>query len=391
MAIERLRPEQVRKLASGKGAAGRYGDGGGLFALVKKDGRATWILRYQRGGVRRDMGLGRLYDVPLSSARELARECRRKLAFGLDPLAERDAERRRAALTRATNVTFENAAEQFLKHREAAGEATKTNKLWRATLRQHAYPVLGNLRVAEIDRSHVLKVIEPLWHTKPETASRVRQRIEAVLDAAAARGQRSTENPARWAALKPVLGVRRKAVVHHAALRWQAVPDFMKALAEQDGLGARALEFTILTAVRTNETLGATWAEISGDVWEIPGARMKAKRPHRVPLSSQACALLDRLHNIRRPPFVFFGAKDGKSLSNMAMLTVLRRMKRTDITPHGFRSAFRDWCSDNGHDRELAEQALAHTRQGVEAAYARSDIFQRRVALMQAWADFCRG
>jgi integrase len=385
MPIETLKPAQVRKLITDGGPPGRYGDGGNLFLFVKPGGGASWVLRWKYHGRRRDMGLGRARDLPLADARALAAEARRQIQLGNDPIELR----RQATERRRQRLTFGEVAEQVVQQRASNGDSTKTLEGWRQQL-AYALPTIGARPVDSVTRADVLRVLEPIWSTKHETAKRVRWRIEAVLDAAAARELRSTENPARWPVLKPILGASRKRTQHHAALDWREVPAFMAKLREQDRLAARALEFAVLTAARTGEVLGATWDEIDGDTWNVAPGRMKMKRPHRVPLAVEATALLARLHNIRRPPLVFFGHRDGKPLSDMAMLRVLWALG-LKVTVHGFRSAFRDWCGDNGHDRELAEQALAHTRQGVEAAYARSDLFQRRREVMAAWARFCCG
>jgi integrase len=391
MAIELLKAGFVRTIATTGKPCGKHEDGGGLRLVVRGKGSASWVLRYERDGRRREMGLGALTSVPLAAARAIAAEHRLSLARGIDPLEIREQAARKRAAERAAAVTFRDAVEQFLAHRDKTSPNVRLNGYWRRTLETYALPVLGPMAVVDIERQHVLKVIEPLWTVKLETAQRVRMRIEAVLAAAAARGQRSHDNPAKWDALKPVLGTRKRNVRNHAALDWRALPQFLKALADDSSLAARALEFTILTACRSGEVLNARWDEIDGDLWSIPAARTKTRRPHKVPLSPEARSLLDRLHNIRRPPFIFFGQRNGRPLSGMAMLMLLRRLKRTDITVHGFRSTFRSWCADHGHDRELAEAALAHVAEGVEPIYQRSDMIERRRKLMSAWAAFCHG
>ncbi len=394
MALAKLKTLFVNRAAGGSVPAGTYGDGGGLWLLVQEGGSASWLYRFTLDGRRRVMGLGSLAAVGLADARALAAGHRATVAQGGDPLTSRREARQAAAIERARTVTFKAAAETFIASRGAAGNG-KHNAQWSATLERYAFPVIGEMPVADIGRPDVLAVVEPIWLTKHETARRVRQRIEAVLDAAHARGQREAENPARWLALKPVLGNRRPAVEHHAALPWREVPAFLKRLKGQDGLGARALELAIYTACRSGEVLGARWDEIDGATWTVPAERMKGRearrRAHRVPLSKPAVALLQELQSIARPPFVFHGLRDGRPLSGMAMLMTLRRMQRTDITAHGFRSTFRDWCADHGKPRELAEAALAHVVEGVEGAYLRSDMFEARRALMTEWGAFCDG
>ena len=392
MVLAKLKTVLVTRAANGGAEAGKYFDGGGLLLLVKPDGRASWVFRYERSGKRREMELGALADVGLAAARKLAAVHRDTLAHDGDPLESRHHVRRAVATERARAVTFRQAAETFIASRGATGNG-KHNKQWTATLERYAFPQIGNVAVADVDRPGVLAVLEPIWHAKHETARRVRQRIEAVLDAAHVRGQRTAENPARRLALRPVLGDRRVAVEHHPFLPWAEVPAFLKRLRAQEGLAARALELAILTATRTNAVLGARWEEFDGDMWTVPKERMKGKegsrRAHRVPLSAPAMALLKELRPIAQPPFVFPGAREGKSLSGMAMLMTLRRMQRTDFTVHGFRSSFRSWCADNGKMRELAEAGLAHAVKGVEGAYLRSDIYDARRVLMAEWGAFC--
>jgi integrase len=268
---------------------------------------------------------------------------------------------------------------------------------WRNTLNSYASPVFGSLPVQAVDVALVMKALEPIWKTKPETASRLRGRIEAVLDWAAVRGYRRGENPARWRGhLDKLLPARAKIqkVEHHPALPYDEIADFIAVLQDQEGIAARALGFLILTATRTGEIIGTRWDEIDFEnrIWVIPGARMKAGREHRVPLSGAALATLRQMNEIREGDFVFPGGKKGKPLSNMAMLSVLKRMGRDDLTAHGFRSTFRDWAAEcTNFPREVVEMALAHTIENkVEAAYRRGDLFQKRRQLMEAWARFCR-
>lgn len=380
----------VRKLTR----PGRYGDGGGLWFHVRENGARSWSLRYVRDGQAHEMGLGAEADVTLAEARELARENRRLLREGIDPIGRRR-ELRQAG--RGAGVTFRGVAALYLTAHEASWRNDKHRAQWRSTLDAYAHPVLGDMPVPTVDTGAVMRVLEPIWREKPETASRLRGRIEAVLDFARARGWREGDNPARWRGhLDHLLPSRAKAapVQHHAALPWAEAPAFMAALAGQEAVAARALMFTILTAARTGEALGATWGEIDAGaaVWMVPAGRMKAGREHRVPLSGPALALLRALRPEDTAPgdFVFPGAKRGKPLSNRAMTALLRRMGRGDLTVHGFRSTFRDWCAEaTGYPREVAEAALAHRlRDKVEAAYRRSDLFDRRARLMAEWAGF---
>jgi integrase len=387
LAIERLLSPTVRDLIKQGGPPGKYYDGGGLTLWIKPGGTSSWIFRFQRHGRRRDMGLGAGHVLSLADARTLARAARRELAFGRDPLEARQAARRDGA----KRTTFGEVAELVLQQREANGDSPKTNEAWRASLKTYVLPRIGGMAVADVSRAEVIGILEPLWNTKPETASRIRWRLEAVFDAAIARGLRTAENPAREGPVKAALGARRKRTRHHAAMPWREVPAFLKRLSELDSsMAAMALQFTILTAARTGEVLGTTWPELDLDagVWQIEAGRMKTRRPHRVPLSRPAVDLLRRLHNLRRGAVIFYGRKDDQPLSDMALLRVLWDLK-IEATTHGFRSSFRDWCRDTGKDRELAESALSHIVGGVEGAYARSDVFDRRKKLMRQWGEHC--
>lgn len=390
MRTGKLTTLMVRKLTK----PGRYGDGGGLWLQVRDGGRRSWLLRYMLDGRARQMGLGAEADVPLAEARDLAREARKLARSGVDPIEQRR-ERRRAG--QGAGMTFRDVAQLYIAAHEATWRNDKHRAQWTSTLDTYAHPVLGGLPVQAVDTGAVLRVLEPIWREKPETASRLRGRVESVLDYATARGWREGDNPARWRGhLANLLPSRAKvaAVEHHAALPWQEAPAFMARLAGQEGVGARALAFTILTAARTGEALGATWGELDLDAaaWTVPARRMKAGREHRVPLSAPALAVLRALRpgDARPDAFVFPGAKEGQPLSNMAMAAVLRRMGRGDLTVHGFRSTFRDWCAEQtAYPREVAEAALAHTlRDKVEAAYRRGDLFERRARLMAEWAGY---
>jgi integrase len=402
-------------------APGRYGDGGGLYLFVKppvakhlaageRDGGKFWLFRYTpTGGKLREMGLGPASGrdaISLADARERATEARRLHKAGIDPLARRHAEAagRKAEEQRAAAaaVTFKDVADLYIAAHEAGWRNPKHAAQWRATLVACVFPIFGALPVADVDTPHVMKALEPIWTEKPETASRVRGRIEAVLDYAKARGWRSGENPARWRGhVENMLPARSKVatVTHHAALPWPEIGAFMAALAQREpgGVAALALRFVILTAARSGEALGARWSEIDLDakIWTVPAARMKAGREHRVPLSPAALAVLGEVAGLRTgkagDAFVFPGQRPTRPLSGMAMSMLLRRMNREDITVHGFRSTFRDWCSEaTAFDRDTAEAALAHTlRDKVEAAYRRGDQMEKRRRLMEAWGEFC--
>ncbi|MCA3721351.1 site-specific integrase [Phenylobacterium sp.] len=383
--------------------AGSYIDGGGLRLLVKPTGARSWVFRFTLRGKTRDLGLGDAGPdgVKLSEARDLAAALRLKVKAGVDPLEEREREAAealaRAQADKIAAVTFKAAAEA---HIEANGESwrnPKHRKQWGSTLKTYVYPHMGDIPVSEVTTTHVLAALEPIWKNRPETASRVRGRIEVVLNAAKAKGQRSGENPATWRGhLKMILPARSKLTRgHHAAMPYAKVPAFMARLRAARSVGARALEFAILTASRTGEVLGMTWREVDlkDNVWTVPAARMKAGKLHRVPLSPRAVAILAEMRKAGAEPDapVFPGPKGGH-LSNMALAMVLRRLGHEE-TVHGFRSAFRDWGSEQtGYSNEALEMALAHTiANAVERAYRRGDLLERRVRLMADWAAYCEG
>jgi integrase len=379
---------------------GRYRDAEsrGLYLQVGPTGTKSWLLRYELNGVERFMGLGSLADFALKEARERARSARQKLADGIDPIDAREAEQR-ARQEQARKVaaipTFKGAAERYFTVHGDRWRNAKHRAQFLSTLEAYAFPRLGRLRVDEITSHDVLAAIEPIWKKVPETASRVRGRIESVLSWAIANKYREGPNPARWSDnLEHLLPARASnGANHHAALPYAELPDFMAALAEREGTAARALEFTILTAARTGETIGATWDEIDFDAktWTVPAERMKAGREHVVPLSERALETLAALPRERGNPHIFIApTKSGAGLSNMAMSAVLKRMGRGDITVHGMRSAFRDWAgNETNFPRELAEEALAHTiKSQTERAYRRKAAVEKRRKLMQAWTRF---
>jgi len=342
------------------------------------------------------MGLGSVADVPLARARALAQECRRELQQGIDPIGARKAREAEATLASAKAKTFQQCAESYIKAHRAGWRNTKHAYQWAATLATYAYPVFGSLPVAAVDVGLIMKALEPIWQKKTETASRLRGRIESVLDWATVRGYRKGDNPARWRGqLQSLLPSRAKVqrVEHYAALPYAELGAFMAFLREQEGIAAKALEFLILTATRTGETLGARWEEFNLDeaLWVVPPARIKTGREHRVPLSARALVIVRELAKTKLGDFVFPGDRAGKPLSDTAMLMLLRRMNRADLTVHGFRSTFRDWAAERtNYPREAAEMALAHAiGDRVEAAYRRGDLFEKRRRLMDEWARYC--
>jgi integrase len=369
---------------------GRHSDGDGLYLNVTRSGARSWLFMWKKGGKRREMGLGPAGSVSLARARELASACRAQVAVGLDPIAERDA----AAEIKPEKPTFGAIADALIAAKKGEWRNEKHQGQWRASLTKLAAP-LRSRPIDEIDTAAILAVLTPLWQTRPETASRLRGRIEAVLDAAKAQGHRSGENPAAWRGhLSHLLPKRQKlSRGHHAAMPYSELPPFIAALRERKAMAALALEFLILTAARSGEVLGARWPEIdlAAKIWTIPASRMKAAREHRVPLSGRSMAILSGLAEAKTGEHVFSGQRPGKPLSPMALERGLRRMNVGGVTVHGFRSAFRDWAGNETHfPRELAEESLAHViGDKSEQAYRRSDALEKRRTLMEAWADYC--
>ena len=375
---------------------GLHADGLNLYLQVGPTGTKSWLFRYMKDGKAKSMGLGPVHTVPLAMAREKATEARRRLLESIDPLEERNALRSARAAAAAKMITFKECAEKYVAAHRAGWKNIKHSAQWDSTLKAYVYPSFGHLAVNAVDVALVLKAIEPIWSEKPETASRVRGRIESILDWATARGYRHGDNPARWRGhLDKLLPARSKVakVQHHPALPYAEMGAFMADLRKMEGVSPKALEFAILTATRTGETVGARWSEIdlAARMWTIPGERMKAGREHRVPLSARAIEILSGLPREDGSDFVFIGDRKGKSLSNMAMLMTLRRMGRDDLTTHGFRSTFRDWAAEQtAYPNELVEMALAHTiSDKTEAAYRRGDMVEKRRRLMQDWTDHC--
>jgi integrase len=384
--------------------AGMHADGGGLYLSVAPSGAASWAFRYQIAGRRREMGIGSASVVPATEARAKAAELKDRVKRGIDPLETRVAEQQAAKLAKQSKVretelrsaTFRVATERHLAMNESGWRNAKHRQQWENTLKTYAFPSIGDLPVQEITVQHVIDVLAPIWATVPETASRVRMRIEAVLNSAKVMGWRSGENPAIWRGnLDAVLPKRSKvrSVRHHPALNWRDATLFVSELRKCDGFSAKALEFLILTAARSGEVRNARWGEIDFDLklWVIPAGRMKAGREHRVPLSQDSVSLLTALPRFVGTDLIFPGLKS-RPLSDMSLSAVLKRMGRTGITVHGFRSTFRDWAAEHTmHERDAVEQALAHTIENrVEAAYRRGDLLPKRKALMDDWAEWVR-
>jgi integrase len=403
-----------------RAGAGRYGDGNGLYLLVRPSrgkpvpGEAPvlmrfWVFRYTRGGKMREIGLGAAKGsgqngTSLADARSRARKLADIVRDGRDPLAEREADEIRkqaeAAAAVPNAMTFRQAAEHYIAAHEAGWKNPKHRQQWGNTLRDYVYPDFGSLAISTFDTSHVTKILEPIWRVKPETAGRLRGRLEQVLDYARVREWRAGDNPARWRGhLDHLLPARAKVarVEHHDALAWREIATFMEALIAKDGIAALALRFVILTAARSGEVRGATWGEIdlTNAVWTIPAERMKAAREHRVPLSSKALTVLETVLQRRdeeHGDFVFPGGREGKPLSDVALSKVAKGCGTSDdTTVHGFRSTFRDWAAEaTAFPNEVAEAALAHVvSDKTEAAYRRGDLFEKRRRLMEDWTKFC--
>jgi len=364
---------------------GRHADGGGLYLSISPNGGRRWVFLYRWHGKPTEIGFGSARDVKLARAREMASDARSKLAEDINP---------KDARKPLEGATFGECADRVIEAMRPSWRNGKHAAQWEMTLREYAAP-LRRLPVDTITTDDVLSVLKRLWHDKPETASRLRGRIERVLDAAKAQGLRRGENPARWRGHLDQLLPKRQRLTrgHHAAMGYADVPAFIADLQSRQATAALALEFAILTAARSGEVLGARWDEFDLDheIWTVPAERMKSGREHRVPLSRRALKIVKALHEARDGEFVFAGQKSGKSLSVMALAMVLRRMKVADATPHGFRSAFRDWAAEcTNFTSEVCEAALAHVIENkAEAAYRRGDLFEKRRKLMDAWAAYC--
>lgn len=390
---------EVRRLT----ADGRHAVGGvpGLYLYIRGNSKA-WILRVKVGERRKDLSIGSYADLTLADARQKAAQIRNDIAKGIDPLAERGKTKEAARVAKVEAVTFRAAAAEYIEAHRPGWKNKKHAQQWENTLRDYAHPVIGDLLVGKVTTDHLLRILSPIWISKAETAGRVRNRIELILDAAKAKGQREGENPARLRGhLALLLPKQNKAarVIHHPALAWRELPAFMATMNSAKGTGARALEFVILTACRVGEAVKAQWSEIDEDAktWTIPAARMKASREHVIPLSDAALALLAKLRGEgRRSRFVFTSKHiDADHVSEAAPHTALRRAgyESGSVTVHGFRSTFRDWAAETtSHSREAIELALAHkVAMGAEAAYWRGAMLEKRAALMQDWADYATG
>ena len=406
--IGRLTAKEVEK----KSAPGLYGDGGGLTLQITKAGVKSWLMRYMTNGKARGMGLGPLHTVSLAEARQKAADARRQLIDGIDPLAAKEQRKAEAALAKARMMTFDQCASAYIDAHRASWKNAKHADQWRNTIATYVSPIIGSLPVHEIDTALVVKILaqaddsgEQFWRAKNETASRVRGRIESILGWATTSGYRSGDNPARWKGhLENLLATISKVdrTKNHPSLAWARVGAFMNELRQREGIAARAVEFAILTASRSGEVRGARWSEIDliAGLWTIPGARMKGKREHEVPLSEATLELLKRLPRKNEDEIVFPGTK-GQPLSDMSLTAVIRRMNRdvptwfdkngNVITVHGFRSSFRMWAAESTNfPREVAEHALAHQLPDVvERAYQRGTQFHKRATMMKEGAKFC--
>jgi integrase len=393
MRIGKLSAKTVEALARGSVRA-YHGDGGGLWLQVTAGG-ASWVFRYRVNGKLREMGLGPVHTIGLKEARERAQEARRQRLDGIDPIDARKAARTATKLAAAKAMTFRQCAEAYIDAHKAGWRNAKHRDQWPSSLRTYAYPEIGALPVAAVDVALVMKVLKPIWTAKPETASRVRGRIESVLDWATVSGFRQGDNPARWRGLLENLlpnKTKIRRVERHAALPYLEIGAFMTDLRAQEGVAACALEFAILTATRTGEVRGARWSEIdlTERVWTIPAERMKTGTEHRVPLSDAAMHVVEEMVATRSGEFVFPGSKARRSINEAAAWKVARAL-RPGITVHGFRATFSTWAGEHTHfPREVVEWCLAHaTGNQVEAAYRRGDALAKRSLVMDAWAEFC--
>jgi len=389
--IERLTAMQVTKLSK----PGYYPDGANLYLQITATGAKSWIFRYTLDGKAREMGLGGLNAFGLADARQRAQKQRQLLADGIDPLATKRESQLQRSMAAANIITFDKAAATFIESHSPGWKNAKHAQQWTNTLATYASPVFGTLPVSSVNTALVLRVLQPIWQTKNETASRLRGRIEKILDWAKVQGYRTGDNPAAWKghleALLPAPGKVQK-IEHHPALPWLQIAAFMRDLRAMPGSAALATELIILTACRTSEALNATWAEfdLEAALWTIPAERMKSAKEHFVPLSAAALSVLKQAKG-ESNGFVFAGGREGAALSNMACLAVLKRMGRADLTVHGFRSTFRDWAGEStAHPREVIEHALAHLlKDKAEAAYQRGTLLEKRRALMSDWAAYC--
>lgn len=378
--INRLLAPQLKNLP-----AGRHADGNGLYLVVDRSGARRWILRVVVHGRRRDIGLGGLSIVSLGQARDIARELRRAAKEGRDPVAERDRKKQ-------ASPTFEQAARKvYAEQVETTTKNEKHRKQWIRSLELYAFPVIGRMPLHGVRQADIVRVLSPIWTEKQETARRVKQRLKTTLDWGRANGYVNKANPADG--VDKGLAPQRKRTSHFEALPWKDLPDFWQMILSDKGMGSMALQFAILTAARSGEVRGATWAEIdlNKKLWSIPAERMKAGREHRVPLSEAAAAVLNKVKPLRSLPtdLVFPSIQSGKALSDMTLTAVLRRLE-LPVTVHGFRSTFRDWAEEaTSYPHSVKEAALAHTvKNKAEAAYRRTDLFEKRQKLMGQWGRY---
>lgn len=372
-------------------APGAYSDGGGLYLQVRESGSKDWHYRYEVNGKGRKKGLGSYPTISLQSARDKADECRKLRDRGIDPIDYEKDRTQQKKLAAGRAKTFRYCAEKYIESHEAEWSNEKHRYQWTQSLTNYAYPVIGDVSVQKIDVRLVLDVLEPIWQTKTETATRVRQRIETIIDWATAHKYRTGENPAVWKGhLDKILPkpTKIRKVEHHPALTYVELPDYFRELRKRNNVAAKALAFIILTATRSGEARNANWNEIKDDVWTIPADRMKSRRPFRIPLSAEANKILQEAEIFKRKGLVFPGTKN--AISDAAVRKVLKETY-PDLTIHGFRSTFRDWCAEmTSYPREVAEAALSHSlKDKTEAAYQRGDLFEKRTKLMDSWAEYC--
>jgi integrase len=388
---ERLKDLQIKKLSK----AGSYADGKGLYLQVSTSGSKSWFYRYETNGRAHKCGLGAYPDISIKKARTKAAACRTLRDEGIDPIEHKKRQNTARELDKFKGKTFKECALDFMNSHKAGWKNRKHESQWRTTLETYAYPFIGKLAVQDVDVGHVLEILEPIWHKKTETASRVRQRIENILDWAKVRKYRTGENPAVWRGhLDKILPARTKVqkVKHHPAMPYRDVPNFFRVLRNKDIIAAKALAFTILTAARNGESREARWNEIdtNSKEWVLPEERMKAKKEHKVPLSDLALNILKEAKPHGSGVFVFEGHKKNRPISETALRKLLKKYHPT-LTIHGFRSSFREWCAEmTSYPREVAEMSLAHSlKDKVEAAYQRSDLLDKRRKLMDEWSEFC--
>ena len=389
--VKQLKDLQIRRFTK----PGAYPDGEGLYLQVRDSGAKDWFYRYEVAGKGRKRGLGPYPTISLERAREDALVCRQLRKQGIDPIEHYKEIELNKDLEKAKSTTFKECALTYIDTHRHGWRNKKHESQWRNTLETYAYPTIGDLPVQAIDIDLVMKVLEPIWFEKTETASRIRQRIENVLDWATVRKLRKGDNPALWRGrLDKLLPKRTKVqkTVHFAAMDYKDVPEYFQSLRAKDTLASKALAFTILTATRSGEARAATRSEINDNVWIIPDSRMKAEREHRVPLSNEAMKIIKEMEPFKRQTddLIFPGLAQAKPVSEASLLKIVKQAHPT-LTVHGFRSSFRDWCAEQtSYPREVAEAALAHTlKDKTEAAYQRSDMFEKRRKLMDSWADYC--